>query len=191
MFQTYLLIRHLSFPQGSPTEAVAGNLGPVRRCLIQCQFFRYYVVLHNEHNDYGTFTTSQTLSYSFELQVHVGSHHRIIWKKVGPSAHSTGEVSIHHITDRRQCASVLAWLPVRDIIYIACILRCSRNWIRHWTMSSSTQDLIPQLDLGNTFGALFIGAIISAVSVHHFLTEHSTLSISCHPNISHETVSLV
>ncbi|KAG0691642.1 hypothetical protein DFH29DRAFT_64886 [Suillus ampliporus] len=30
-------------------------------------------------------------------------------------------------------------------------------------MSSSTQDVIPQLDLGNTYGALFIGAILAAM----------------------------
>ncbi|KAG0709141.1 hypothetical protein DFH29DRAFT_215931 [Suillus ampliporus] len=30
-------------------------------------------------------------------------------------------------------------------------------------MSSSTQDVIPQLDLGNTFGALFIGAIFATM----------------------------
>ncbi|KAG0709139.1 hypothetical protein DFH29DRAFT_1074883 [Suillus ampliporus] len=30
-------------------------------------------------------------------------------------------------------------------------------------MSSSTQDIIPQLDLGNTYGALFIGAILAAM----------------------------
>ncbi|KAG0709143.1 hypothetical protein DFH29DRAFT_216194 [Suillus ampliporus] len=30
-------------------------------------------------------------------------------------------------------------------------------------MSSSTQDVIPQLDLGNTFGALFIGAILATM----------------------------
>ncbi|KAG0698373.1 hypothetical protein DFH29DRAFT_102667 [Suillus ampliporus] len=30
-------------------------------------------------------------------------------------------------------------------------------------MSSSTQDVIPQLDLGNTFGALFIGVVLAAL----------------------------
>jgi hypothetical protein len=30
-------------------------------------------------------------------------------------------------------------------------------------MSSSAQDAIPQLDLGNTFGALFIGVVLAAV----------------------------
>ncbi|KAG1733040.1 uncharacterized protein EDB91DRAFT_1226279 [Suillus paluster] len=30
-------------------------------------------------------------------------------------------------------------------------------------MSSSTQDVIPQLDLGNTYGALFIGAILATI----------------------------
>jgi hypothetical protein len=30
-------------------------------------------------------------------------------------------------------------------------------------MSSSTQDLLPHVDLRNTFGAIFIGAIFAAV----------------------------
>ncbi|KAG1798607.1 uncharacterized protein HD556DRAFT_1440311 [Suillus plorans] len=30
-------------------------------------------------------------------------------------------------------------------------------------MSSSTQDLVTQVELGNTYGALFIGAIIAAI----------------------------
>jgi hypothetical protein len=38
-------------------------------------------------------------------------------------------------------------------------------------MSSSTQDLIPQLQLGNTFGALFIGVIFAAMLVTYLLTN--------------------
>ena len=38
--------------------------------------------------------------------------------------------------------------------------------LSHSTMSSSTQDLLPHLDLGNTFGALFIGVTLAAVLVH-------------------------
>lgn len=35
-------------------------------------------------------------------------------------------------------------------------------------MSSSTQDLLPQINLGNTFGALLIGVVLSAVFVNYF-----------------------
>ncbi|KAG1724664.1 hypothetical protein EDB19DRAFT_2043418 [Suillus lakei] len=42
-------------------------------------------------------------------------------------------------------------------------------------MSSSTQDLTPQLDIGRTFGALFIGATIAAVFVNDLLTMQSKL----------------
>jgi hypothetical protein len=45
------------------------------------------------------------------------------------------------------------------------------------TMSSSAQDLLPQVDLGNTFGALFIGVALSAVFVNYFLTMRSILNI--------------
>jgi len=36
-------------------------------------------------------------------------------------------------------------------------------------MTSSTQDLLPQPDIGNTFGALFIGVNLAAMSVDPFV----------------------
>jgi len=35
------------------------------------------------------------------------------------------------------------------------------------SMSSSAQALAPSLDLGNTYGALFIGVVIAAMLVNH------------------------
>lgn len=43
-------------------------------------------------------------------------------------------------------------------------------------MSSSTQNLIPQSHLGNTFGALFIGVVFAAMSVASLLTKLSASS---------------
>jgi hypothetical protein len=43
-------------------------------------------------------------------------------------------------------------------------------------MSSSAQDL-PQLDLGNTYGALFIGVIVAAVLVNHSVRAHSKITV--------------
>jgi hypothetical protein len=54
-------------------------------------------------------------------------------------------------------------------------------------MSSSTQDLIPQLHLGDTFGALFLGVVFAAMLVTIYL---QSLGLH-HPNIFHGTVSLV
>ncbi|KAG0692447.1 hypothetical protein DFH29DRAFT_502885 [Suillus ampliporus] len=52
-------------------------------------------------------------------------------------------------------------------------------------MFSSTQDVIPQLELGNTFGALFFGVIFATLLVHHLITRMRTkLSVSCRHNIS-------
>ncbi|KAG1733122.1 hypothetical protein EDB19DRAFT_1731682 [Suillus lakei] len=45
-------------------------------------------------------------------------------------------------------------------------------------MSPSTQDLIPQVDLGNTFGALLIGVVLAAMLVNHFLTTHRSTGIT-------------
>ncbi|KAG2360763.1 hypothetical protein BDR07DRAFT_1610577 [Suillus spraguei] len=50
-------------------------------------------------------------------------------------------------------------------------------------MSSSAQNLITQLDIGTTFGALFIGVVIAAMFVNSFVVQ-SKLCISCHPNFS-------
>jgi hypothetical protein len=60
-------------------------------------------------------------------------------------------------------------------------------------MSSSTQDLNPQLHLGKTFGALFIGVIFAAMLVTYLLAKFRASSIieSYRPNIFHGTVSLV
>jgi hypothetical protein len=62
-----------------------------------------------------------------------------------------------------------------------------------YTMSSSTQDLpTPNLDLGNTFGALFIGVTLAAVLVNLLLAMHcqSKLNGFCHPIVSYGTASL-
>jgi len=56
-------------------------------------------------------------------------------------------------------------------------------------MSSSST--LPHLDLGNTFGALFIGGVLAAVLVYHFLMMQSKLSVRCDPDASHKTASLV
>jgi hypothetical protein len=43
-------------------------------------------------------------------------------------------------------------------------------------MSSSTQNLIPQPHLGDTFGALFIGVVFAAMLVTSLLTKLSASS---------------
>jgi len=53
---------------------------------------------------------------------------------------------------------------------------------------SSTQDLLPHLDLGNTFGALFIRVTFAAVLVNSSFTMLS--KCFCCPNVFHGTVSL-
>jgi hypothetical protein len=49
------------------------------------------------------------------------------------------------------------------------------------TMSSPAQNLLPQVDLGDTFGALYIGVALSAVCVNYFLTMQSILN-TCRRN---------
>lgn len=58
-------------------------------------------------------------------------------------------------------------------------------------MSSSGQDLTPQINIGKTFGALFIGVTIAAVFVNDLFIMQSKLCVSCRPDLFCGTVSLV
>jgi hypothetical protein len=42
---------------------------------------------------------------------------------------------------------------------------CKGNRLLQSTMSSSAQDLLPNIDLANMFGAFFLGVIIAALLV--------------------------
>lgn len=51
------------------------------------------------------------------------------------------------------------------------------------TMSSSAQDPVPQINIGRTFGALFIGVTFAAVFVDDLLVMQSKLCISSCPDL--------
>jgi predicted membrane protein len=58
-------------------------------------------------------------------------------------------------------------------------------------MSSSVQNAIPQLDMGNTLGALFIGVILAAVLVNYLLIMQSKAERFLWPVVVIHLVSLV
>jgi len=78
------------------------------------------------------------------------------------------------IIGRRPCAKASLIICGYGIYSTTKLLHDWQNWKS--VMSSSTQD--PQLDLGNTYGALFIGATLAAVLVHYFLTMQTKLIIT-------------